>query len=91
MTVMGDGLVDSFFSYFLLDITQRVVLEIRVDNYEPGDLCATGSSGCNICGVIYKSLAESWAIERNNLPVGVDQRRIEYNMSPINNYFPLQK
>ena len=81
VAVIGGGPSGSFFSYFLLDMAERVNLKIHVDIYEPRDFDVPGPSGCNMCGgVIYESLVQSLALEGINLPTSVVQRGIEHNM-----------
>jgi len=81
VAVIGGGPSGSFFSYFLLDMAERVDLKIHVDIYEPRDFTKTAPAGCNMCGgVIYESLVQSLAVEGINLPPHVVQRGIEYNM-----------
>jgi len=81
VAVIGGGPAGSFFSYFLLDMAERVGLKIHVDIYEPRDFDVPGPSGCNMCGgVIYESLVQSLAVEGINLPTTVVQRGIEHNM-----------
>ena len=80
VAVIGGGPAGSFFSYFLLDMADRVGLKLNVDVYEPRDFSLPGPRGCNMCGgVIYESLVESLAVEGINLPTTVVQRGIEYN------------
>jgi flavin-dependent dehydrogenase len=79
--VIGGGPAGAFFSYFLLDIAERDNLELQLDIYEPKDFTTAGPGGCNMCGgVLYESLIQSLAVEGINLPPGVVQRGIEYNM-----------
>jgi len=81
VAVIGGGPAGSFFSYFLLDMAERIGLKIHVDIYEPRDFNVAGPAGCNMCGgVIYESLVQSLAVEGINLPTTVVQRGIEYNM-----------
>lgn len=81
VAVIGGGPAGSFFSYFLLDMAQRVGLKIHVDIYEPRDFDLPGPVGCNMCGgVIYESLVQSLAVEGIDLPTTVVQRGIEHNM-----------
>ncbi len=81
VAVIGGGPAGSFFSYFLLDMAERIDLKIHVDIYEPRDYTVAGPAGCNMCGgVMYESLIQSLAIEGINLPTTVVQRGIEYNM-----------
>jgi flavin-dependent dehydrogenase len=80
VAVIGGGPAGSLFSYFLLDMAERIDLTIHVDIYEPRDFSAVGPTGCNLCGgVIYESLVQSLAVEGINLPPTVVQRGIEYN------------
>lgn len=81
VAVIGGGPAGSFFSYFLLDMAERVDLKLHVDIYEPRDFTIPGPTGCNMCGgVIYESLVQSLAVEGINLPPSVVQRGIEFNM-----------
>ena len=81
VAVIGGGPAGSLFSYFLLDMAERIDLTIHVDIYEPRDFSVTGPTGCNMCGgVIYESLVQSLAVEGINLPPSVVQRGIEFNM-----------
>lgn len=81
VAVLGGGPAGSFFSYFMLDMAERIGLKLQVDIYEPRDFNSAGPLGCNMCGgVIYESLVQSLAVEGINLPVSVVQRGIEFNM-----------
>src|SRR5512138_2296084 len=81
VAVIGGGPAGSFFSYFLLDMADRIGLEIHVDIYEPRDFDVPGPAGCNMCGgVIYESLVQSLAVEGINLPTTIVQRGIVCNM-----------
>lgn len=81
VAVIGGGPAGSFFSFFLLDMAERIGLKIHVDIYEPRDFTTTAPTGCNMCGgVIYESLVQSLAVEGINLPTTVVQRGIERNM-----------
>ena len=81
VAVIGGGPAGSFFSYFLLDMAERIGIKLHVDIYEPRDFNTPGPIGCNMCGgVIYESLVQSLAVEGINLPTTVVQRGIEFNM-----------
>jgi CRP-like cAMP-binding protein/flavin-dependent dehydrogenase len=81
VAVIGGGPAGSFFSYFLLDMAERIGIKLHVDIYEPRDFNIPGPIGCNMCGgVIYESLVQSLAVEGINLPTKVVQRGIGYNM-----------
>jgi len=85
VAVVGGGPAGSFFSYFLLDMAERVGLKIHVDVYEPRNFDTAGPLGCNMCGgIIYESLVQSLAVEGINLPTTVVQRGIEFNMLHLN-------
>src|SRR5574341_1646963 len=78
---IGGGPAGSFFSYFLLEIAERIGLKIQVDIYEPRDFNIPGPAGCNMCGgVLYESLVQSLAVEGINLPETVVRRGVERNM-----------
>lgn len=76
--VIGGGPAGSFFSYFLLEMTGRIGLDVQVDIYEPRDFSHPGPQGCNMCGgIISESLVQSLAVEGINLPSTVVQRGID--------------
>jgi hypothetical protein len=76
--VVGGGPAGSFFSYFLLEMAQRIELEIQVDIYEPRDFSLPGPGGCNMCGgIVSESLVQSLAAEGIRLPATVVQRGID--------------
>jgi flavin-dependent dehydrogenase len=78
VAVMGGGPAGSFFSYFLLDMAERVGLQLHVDIYEPRDFSKPGPAGCNMCaGVVSESLVQTLAAEGINLPTSVVQRGID--------------
>lgn len=77
VAVVGGGPAGSFFSYFLLQIAQRLNLKIGLDLYESRDFSTAGPTGCNMCaGVISESLVQELAVEGILLPDGVVQRGI---------------
>jgi flavin-dependent dehydrogenase len=78
VAVMGGGPAGSFFSYFLLDMAERVGLEIELDLYEPRDYSTQGPKSCNMCGgIISESLVQSLAAEGIILPSSVVERGID--------------
>jgi flavin-dependent dehydrogenase len=78
VAVIGGGPAGSFFSYFLLDMAERVGLQLQVDIYEPRDFSQPGPAGCNMCaGVVSESLVQTLAAEGINLPTTVVQRGID--------------
>lgn len=80
VAVIGGGPAGSFFSYFLLDLAERVGLTLRVDIYEPRDFALPAPQGCNMCaGVISETLVQNLATEGITLPAAVIQQ-------PINSY-----
>ncbi|MFQ5813337.1 MAG: cyclic nucleotide-binding domain-containing protein [Anaerolineae bacterium] len=81
VAVMGSGPAGSFFSYFLLDMAERVGMDIQVDVYEPRDFSRPGPPGCNMCaGIVSESLVQTLAAEGINLPPTVIQRGIDAYM-----------
>lgn len=75
--VMGGGPAGSFFSYFLLDLAERVGLDLKVDIYEPRDFSLPAPKGCNMCaGVISETLIQNLATEGIILPAPVIQKAI---------------
>ncbi len=78
VAVIGGGPAGSFFSYFVMDMAQRVGRDVRVDIYEPRDFSVPGPTGCNMCGgILSESLVETLAVEGINLPPTVVQRAID--------------
>lgn len=81
VAVMGGGPAGSFFSYFLLDMAQRVGINLHLDIYEPRNFSVPGPAGCNMCGgIISESLVQNLAIEGINLPPAVVKRGIDSYM-----------
>jgi len=76
--VIGGGPAGSFFSIFLLDMAERVGLDLRVEIYEPRDFSRTGPASCNMCGgIVSESLVQALAAEGINLPPSVVERGID--------------
>jgi flavin-dependent dehydrogenase len=78
VAVMGGGPAGSIFSYFLLDLAEKVDLKLEVDIYEPRDFSQAGPSGCNMCaGIISETLVQMLAVEGISLPPTVVQRGMD--------------
>jgi len=78
VAVIGGGPAGSFFGFFLLEMAQRVGLDLQVDVYEPRDFSLPGPTGCNMCGgIIYETLVQALAAEGINLPPTVVERGID--------------
>lgn len=76
--VIGGGPAGSLFSYFLLQMAQRVGIHLLVDIYEKRDFSLSGPAGCNMCaGVISESLVQALSVEGINFPSDVVQRGID--------------
>lgn len=76
--VVGGGPAGSFFSYFLLGLSDRVDLKLDIDIYEPKDFSKSGPQGCNKCGgIISETLVQHLAAEGINLPASIVQRGID--------------
>lgn len=81
IAVLGGGPAGSFFSYFLLEMAERMDLNIQVEIYEPRDFSKQAPRGCNMCGgIISESLVQYLATEGINLPTSVVQRGIDSYM-----------
>ncbi|HXV79056.1 MAG TPA: hypothetical protein VEG60_04185 [Candidatus Binatia bacterium] len=81
VAVIGSGPAGSLFSYFLLDMTHWLGMDISVDVYDPRDFSSIGPAGCNMCGgIISESLVQMLAMEGINLPSTVVQRGIDSYM-----------
>ncbi len=77
VAIIGGGPAGSFFSYFLLDLSERVGLDIQVDIYERKNFSSFGPAGCNHCGgIVSESLVQALAAEGINIPSKVVQRGI---------------
>lgn len=78
IAVIGGGPAGSLFSYFLLDLSQRIGTELQLDLFEWRDFSNFGPRGCNMCGgIISESLVQALAIEGINLPSTVVKRGID--------------
>ena len=78
MAVVGGGPAGSFFCYFLLEMAERIGLEISVDVYEPKTYLKAGPAGCNMCGgIISESLVQYLGAEGITLDSDVVQRAID--------------
>ncbi|MFC1592626.1 cyclic nucleotide-binding domain-containing protein [Chloroflexota bacterium] len=76
--VIGGGPAGSLFSYFILQMAQRIGMHLLVDIYERRDFNSLGPTGCNMCGgVISESLVQALAVEGINLSHDVVQRGID--------------
>jgi flavin-dependent dehydrogenase len=76
--VIGGGPAGSFFSYFILQMAQRIGMRLLVDIYERRDFNSLGPIGCNMCGgVISESLVQALSVEGIKLPQDVVQRGID--------------
>lgn len=77
VAVIGGGPSGSLFSYFLLDLAQRVGMELNVDIYEPRNFSLPAPQGCNMCaGVVSETLVQNLAAEGIDLPASVIQKAI---------------
>ena len=78
VAVVGGGPAGSFTSLFLLDMAERMGLDLQVDLYEPHDYSRPGPAGCNHCGgIVSESLVQLLAAEGISLPGTVVQRGID--------------
>lgn len=81
ISVIGGGPSGTFFSYFLLDMAERIDLKLHVDIYDSRDFSKDGPPGCNMCGgIISESLVQTLATEGIELPPSVVRRGIESYM-----------
>jgi hypothetical protein len=78
VAVVGGGPAGSMFAYFLLDMADRVDLDLAVDIYEPRLFAQPGPVGCNMCGgIVSETLVQNLAIEGLVLETDVVQRGID--------------
>jgi flavin-dependent dehydrogenase len=78
VAVIGGGPAGSFFSFYILDMAERLGVDIQVDVYEPRDFSKPAPQGCNMCGgIISETLVQNLAADGINLPPTVVQRGID--------------
>jgi flavin-dependent dehydrogenase len=78
IAVLGGGPAGTFFSYFLLEMAERVDIQLHVDIYESRTFARSGPPGCNMCGgIISETLVQALATEGIELPDSVVRRGIE--------------
>ena len=78
IAVVGGGPAGSFFCYFLLDMAERIGIDVHVDIYERQDFSRLGPAGCNHCGgIVSESLVQILSAEGINIPSKVLQRGID--------------
>lgn len=78
VAILGGGPAGSFAGYFLLEICDRVDLNVAVDIFEAKDFSKPGPPGCNHCGgIVSESLVQMLASEGIVIPDNVIQRGIE--------------
>lgn len=83
--IVGGGPAGSFFAIFLLDMAERMGLDLKVEIYEPRDFNRPGPAACNMCGgIISESLVQHLAAEGIILPPTVVQRGIDSYMLHTN-------
>ena len=76
--VIGGGPAGSFFSYFLLDLCDKLGVETQLEIFEPRDFDLPAPHGCNMCGgIISESLVQLLAAEGIDIPDSVVQRGID--------------
>lgn len=76
--VIGGGPAGSFFSYFLLDMAERMGVELQLDNIEAKSFLKVGPVGCNHCGgIISESLVQLLSTEGINIPSTVVRHGID--------------
>lgn len=76
--VVGGGPAGSFFTYFFLELAQRLGIDVELDIIEAKDFLNLGPAGCNHCGgIISESLVQLLSTEGINLPSNVVNRGID--------------
>jgi len=76
--VIGSGPSGSFFTYFILELAERLGIELELDIIEAKDFLNFGPAGCNHCGgIISESLVQLLSTEGINLPSNVVNRGID--------------
>ena len=78
VAVVGGGPSGSFFTYFALDLAERIGLDIQIDIIEAKQFVCAGPTGCNHCGgIVSESLIQMLSTEGIVLPSKVIRRGIE--------------
>ena len=78
VAVIGGGPAGSLFTYFLLEMAERVDTHLEVDIYEPKKFPQPGPVGCNNCGgIISETLVQNLAMDGVFLANDVLQRGID--------------
>ena len=81
VAVIGGGPAGSFFAFYILDMAERMGMDLQVDVYEPRDFSRKAPQGCNMCGgIISETLVQNLAADGINLPPSVVQRAIDSYM-----------
>ena len=76
--VIGGGPAGSFFTYFLIELAERVGVELQVDNLEAKNFLNVGPIGCNHCGgIVSESLVQLLSTEGITIPSNVVNRGID--------------
>jgi flavin-dependent dehydrogenase len=76
--VIGGGPAGSFFTYFFLELAERIGINVELDNIEAKDFLNLGPSGCNHCGgIISESLVQLLSAEGITLPPNIVNRGID--------------
>jgi flavin-dependent dehydrogenase len=76
--VIGGGPSGSFFSYFFLELAERLGVDIELDIIELKNFLTLGPVGCNHCGgIISESLVQLLSAEGIVLPSSVVRRGID--------------
>ncbi len=76
--VIGGGPAGSFFSFFFLQLAERLDIEVELDIIEAKDFRNFGPVGCNNCGgIISESLVQLLSAEGIKLPSGVIRKGID--------------
>ena len=78
VAIIGGGPAGSFSGFFLLDLAERLGLDLNVDIFEAQNFSKTGPAGCNHCGgIISESLVQLLSAEGITLSTDVVQRGID--------------
>jgi len=76
--IIGGGPAGAFMAYFLLDLAERVGIEINIDIFEKQDFLTCGPKGCNRCGgIVSESLVQHLSAEGITIPTNVVRRGID--------------
>ena len=78
IAIIGSGPAGAFFTYYALDLAERLNINLKIDIYDEKDFSRFGPPGCNRCGgIVSESLVQILAADGINIPTDVVRRGID--------------